>query len=248
MRDNSEINNFESVADTWWDPDGAFRPLHDITPARLEYISNRANLRAHSDKRPNEQPNGQHVLDIGCGGGLLCEEMARLGAKVTGVDAGEKAIAIARAHAEKSNLNIEYIHSSFEDYAACAEARFSVITCLELIEHVSEPAALVSSCARLLKPGGHLFFSTINRTLRAWLSAIIGAEYVLKLLPVGTHHYDRLVRPSELARWALNQGLEIKEISGLSYHPVTRHCTIGNSIDVNYFMHCVNPRHPRKNA
>lgn len=225
-KDQAEIAKFEALADDWWGPKGAFRTLHDINPARVEWIIQRSPVA------------GLKLLDVGCGGGILAEAMATAGADVTGIDLSEKPLEAARSHAEQSGVSITYKLSDAEAMAKQHSGDFDVITCLEVLEHVPDPAALVAACARLVKPNGHLYFSTINRNLRAWLFAIIGAEHLLKLLPVGTHHYDRLIKPSELAAYAQNSGIKPVEIAGMHYNPFRRQCRFNQDPGVNYFMHC----------
>ena len=220
--DPGEVERFERLADRWWDPEGDFRPLHDINPARLGFIDERAGLR------------GRAVLDVGCGGGLLAEAMQRRGARVTGIDAGEVAVEIAHRHARESGAAVTYERTTAEALAARAAGGFDVVTCLELLEHVPDPASLVAACARLARPGGHVFFSTINRTARAWLLAVVGAERVLGLLPPGTHDYGRFLRPSELDRAAREAGLELAETAGMRYDPFTGRCRFGGAPHVNY--------------
>jgi 2-polyprenyl-6-hydroxyphenyl methylase/3-demethylubiquinone-9 3-methyltransferase len=220
--DPAEIEKFSALAHRWWDPEGDFRPLHDINPLRLEWIAGHAELA------------GAAVLDVGCGGGILAEAMARRGARVTGIDLSEKALSVARLHLQESRLDIRYEKSSVEDYAGA----FDVITCLELLEHVPQPASMVAACARLVRPGGRVFFSTINRNPKSYLLAVIGAEYVLGLLPRGTHDYQRFIKPSELSRWARAAGLGIRELTGMTYNPVTRRYRLGSDCDVNYLLCC----------
>ncbi len=225
--DPSELDKFARVAQ-WWDPEGECRPLHEINPLRLGWI-----------ERQSGGLRGRHVADIGCGGGILSESMARAGAAVTGIDLAASAIEAARAHAQQQGIGVDYRVSSAEDLAAETPAAFDVVTCMEMLEHVPEPAAVVTACARLVRPGGSVIFSTINRNTRAWLEAIVGAEYVLGLLPRGTHTYDRLIRPSELARWARQAGLRVRASEGLTYNPLTRRYRLCEGIDVNYLMACV---------
>jgi len=220
--DAGELARFEDLADRWWDPGGEFRALHAINPPRLEFVAARAPLA------------GRRVLDVGCGGGLLAEAMARAGALVTGIDAGARALAAARRHAERSGLAIEYVETSAEALAEAGGGPFDVVTCMELVEHVPEPGSLIAACARLARPGGDVFFSTINRTPRAWALAVVGAEYVLGLLPKGTHDYARFVRPSELAAWARAAGLELREVAGLAYNPLSGRARLGRELAVNY--------------
>lgn len=228
--DPEEIERFERLAERWWDPAGEFRPLHDINPVRLEFIDGRAGLR------------GRTVLDVGCGGGLLAEAMARRGARVTGIDAGQTALEVARRHARASGAAVTYERITAEDLAAREPGAFDAVTCLELLEHVPDPASLVCACAALARPGGHVFFSTINRTARAWLFAVVGAERVLRLLPRGTHDYGRFLRPSELDRAARAAGLDLAETTGMHYDPFLGRCRLGESLDVNYFAWYRRPR------
>ena len=228
--DPEEIERFERLAERWWDPAGEFRPLHDINPVRLEFIDGRAGLR------------GRTVLDVGCGGGLLAEAMERCGATVTGIDAGEIALEVARRHARESGAAVAYECITAEDLAAREPGAFDAVTCLELLEHVPDPASLVCACAALARPGGHVFFSTINRTARAWLFAVVGAERVLRLLPRGTHDYGRFLRPSELDRAARAAGLDLVETTGMRYDPFLGHCRLGGRPDVNYLAWYRRPR------
>ena len=220
--DPGELDRFERLAARWWDPEGDFRPLHDINPVRLDFIDERAEL------------CGRTVLDVGCGGGLLAEAMADRGARVTGIDAGETALEVALRHARESGVAVLYERATAEEIAAREPGQFDIVTCLELLEHVPEPASLVSACSALVRPGGHVFFSTINRTIRAWLFAVVGAERILGLLPHGTHDYGRFLRPSELDRAARAAGLELAESTGMRYHPFSGRCRMGGRPDVNY--------------
>ncbi len=227
--DAAEIAKFDALASRWWDPAGEFRPLHEINPLRLDYIRQRATLA------------GSRVVDIGCGGGILSESMAKLGASVTGVDMGEGPLTVARLHQAESGTNVEYLHTTAEDLASKRPGQFDVVTCLEMLEHVPSPPAVIAACAELLRPGGHLFFSTINRNPKSFLLAIVGAEYVLRLLPVGTHEYEKFIRPSELERWSRHSGLQLQGSIGLHYNPLTREYSLGENIDVNYIMHFQRP-------
>jgi 2-polyprenyl-6-hydroxyphenyl methylase/3-demethylubiquinone-9 3-methyltransferase len=227
--DPREIAKFEGLAARWWDRDGDFRPLHDINPARAQFIGERTGLA------------GKTVLDIGCGGGILAESMAAAGADVTAIDMAEAPLAVARIHLGESGFEVDYRRATAEDEAAARPGRYDVVTCLELLEHVPDPGSVVGACARLVRPGGHVFFSTINRNAKAFLMAIVGAEYVLRLLPRGTHEYAKLIRPAELDAWIRTAGLELREIAGMHYNPFTRECTIGGNVDVNYLMHAVRP-------
>lgn len=217
-----EIAKFEQLAHSWWDRKGKFKPLHDINPLRLEYIRNCCTLA------------GKRVLDVGCGGGILAEDLTRLGAKVTGIDLGKAPLTIARLHALESGLEIDYQQISVEQLAETKAGFFDVVTSLEMLEHVPDPASIITACAQLLKPGGKAFFSTLNRTLKAYLFAIIGAEYTLRLLPKGTHDYRRFIRPAELETWCRAAGLRLQHLTGLHYNPLTQHYWLGNDINVNY--------------
>ena len=228
--DQAEIGKFDELAHRWWDPRGEFKPLHDINPLRLEWIERHASLA------------GKSVVDVGCGGGILAEGMARLGARVTGIDLSEKALRVATAHLHQSKLEIQYQKTSVEELAALHAGAFDVVTCMELLEHVPEPPAMVAACARLVRPGGLVFFSTINRNAKAYLFAVIGAEYVLGLLPRGTHDYQRFIRPSELARWSRDAGLRTEELLGMTYNALTRRYSLGRDCDVNYLVRCVRER------
>ena len=220
--DPLEIEKFSALAHRWWDPEGEFRPLHDINPLRLEWIAAHAPL------------EGAAVLDIGCGGGILTEAMARRGARVTGIDLSENALRVAQLHLHESKLDIRYEKSSAEDFSG----EFDVVTCMELLEHVPEPANMVAACARLVRPGGQVFFSTINRNPKSYLFAVVGAEYVLGLLPKGTHDYQRFIKPSELSRWSRDAGLRVDELVGMTYNPLTRRYRLGADCDVNYLLRC----------
>ena len=223
--DPEEIAKFESLAARWWDANSEFKPLHDINPLRLNYINDRVGL------------NGKTVLDIGCGGGILAESMAAHGASVTGIDLGEAPLAVARLHLRESGQKVEYLRVSAEDLAAERPASFDVVTCMEMLEHVPDPSSIISACARLVKPGGQVFFSTINRNPKSWLFAIVGAEYVLNLLPKGTHEYMKFIKPSELERWARHAGLTIHQFIGMHYNPLTREYRLGRGVDVNYIAY-----------
>lgn len=224
--DPREIAKFEDLASRWWDPEGEFKPLHDINPLRLDYVDRRAGL------------SGRQVLDVGCGGGILSESMAARGAHVTAIDMGEAPLAVARLHRHESGVEVDYLHSTAEALAADRPEQFDIVTCLEMLEHVPEPASVIDACARLVKPGGHVFFSTINRNPKSYLFAIIGAEYLLNMLPRGTHDYSRFIRPSELAAWCRPAGLAVRELTGMSYNPLTRRYSLGPDVDVNYLVHC----------
>jgi 2-polyprenyl-6-hydroxyphenyl methylase/3-demethylubiquinone-9 3-methyltransferase len=224
--DPAEVEKFSKLAHRWWDPQGEFRPLHDINPLRLEWIARHANL------------EGAAVLDIGCGGGILAEAMARRGARVTGIDLSEKALRVAALHLHESGLPVHYEKAAAEQYASLHAGEFDLVTCMELLEHVPEPASMVGACARLVRPGGQVFFSTINRNPKSYLFAVVGAEYVLGLLPKGTHDYMRFIKPSELSRWSRAAGLRPDELVGMSYNPITRRYRLGRDCDVNYLVRC----------
>ena len=223
--DPAELQKFSELAHRWWDPASEFKPLHDINPLRLSWINGKADL---LDKT---------VLDVGCGGGILAESMASAGAKVTGIDLSEKALSVARLHLFESGLSVDYRLISAEDLAEEMPAHFDVVTCMEMLEHVPDPASTIAACARLVKPGGHVFFSTLNRNLKAYVQAIIGAEYVLNMLPRGTHEYAKFIKPSELSRHCRNAGLDTHELIGLSYNPLSRVYSLGRDTDVNYLLH-----------
>jgi len=224
--DPAELAKFSDLAHRWWDPQGEFRPLHEINPLRLEWIDRHAGL------------SGKSVLDVGCGGGILAEAMARRGARVTGIDLSEKALRVAQLHLHESGLDVRYESVATDELAARAPASFDVVTCMELLEHVPDPAGMVAACARLARPGAPLFFSTINRNPKAYLFAVVGAEYLLRLLPKGTHDYERFIKPSELARWCRDAGLRTDEILGMTYNPITKEYRLGSDCDVNYLMRC----------
>jgi 2-polyprenyl-6-hydroxyphenyl methylase/3-demethylubiquinone-9 3-methyltransferase len=227
--DNAEIAKFEKLASRWWDKNSEFKPLHDINPLRAGFIDSKVKL------------PGRKVIDIGCGGGILSEAMARRGAIVTGIDMGDAPLAVARLHLLESGLDINYVKSSAEAYAASHAGTFEVVTCLEMLEHVPDPAAILKACAALLRPGGDLFVSTINRNPKAWLFAVVGAEYILRMLPRGTHDYAKFIRPSELAAFTRAAGLEAGELRGMSYNPFTRTYSLGSDVDVNYLWHFRKP-------
>ncbi|MBI5270133.1 MAG: bifunctional 2-polyprenyl-6-hydroxyphenol methylase/3-demethylubiquinol 3-O-methyltransferase UbiG [Burkholderiales bacterium] len=228
--DPQELAKFGDLAHRWWDPEGEFRPLHQINPLRLDWIASQAELA------------GREVLDVGCGGGILAESMARRGAKVLGIDLSTKPLRVARLHAmEASVASLDYREVAVEQLAAERPASFDVVTCMEMLEHVPEPASVVRACATLVKPGGWVFFSTLNRNPKSFLFAIVGAEHVLGLLPKGTHEYARFIRPSELARFARDAGLEADALKGMSYNPLTRRYWLGEDTDVNYLMACRRP-------
>jgi len=223
--DPAELQKFASLAHRWWDPNSEFRPLHEINPLRLDYIDQLAGLQ------------GKQVLDVGCGGGILSESMALRGATVMGIDLGGKALKVAKLHQLESGVAVDYREIAVEQLAAQQPESFDIVTCMELLEHVPDPAAVVTACARLAKPGGHLFFSTINRNLKSYLFAVIGAEYVLKLLPRGTHRYEKFIKPSELSTWCRAADLDMASLTGMSYNPLTRRYWLGDDVTVNYILH-----------
>lgn len=225
--DPAEIARFSELAHHWWNPTGDFKPLHDINPLRLDYIDTRVGL------------NGKSVLDVGCGGGILAESMAQRGAAVIGIDLADKPLMVARLHLLESGNQVDYRKIGAEDLAAQMPQQFDAVTCMELLEHVPDPASTVAACAALVKPGGHVFFSTINRNLKAYLFAVVGAEYVLKLLPRGTHDYRKFIKPSELAALCRQAGLEIGNLTGMTYNPLSKIYALGPDSSVNYIMHCV---------
>lgn len=229
-KDDAEIRKFEALAARWWDPNSEFRPLHEINPLRMGFISRKIN------------PAGQKCVDIGCGGGILSEALARQGANVTAIDLAEASLSVARLHQLESGLDsIRYENISAEALAEREPEQYDIVTCLEMLEHVPDPEAVVAACARLAKPGGHLFFSTINRNPKAWLFAIVGAEYVLNLLPRGTHDYAKFIKPSELANWCRHQQLEQGELTGMTYNPLTRKYKLEADVSVNYLAHYTKP-------
>lgn len=225
--DPAELQKFGELAHRWWDPNSEFKPLHDINPLRLGWINASIPLR------------GKRVLDVGCGGGLLSEGMAALGAEVTGIDLSEKPLGVAKLHLLESGHKIDYRKISVEELAEEMPANFDVVTCLEMLEHVPNPSSTITACARLVKPGGQVFFSTLNRNPKSYLFAVIGAEYVLQMLPKGTHDYAKFIKPSELSRWAKMGNLEPSELIGMSYNPFTKEYSLGRDTSVNYLMRTV---------
>lgn len=227
--DPEELRKFERMAEQWWDPNGEMKPLHQINPLRLRYVDERCRLA------------GRRVVDVGCGGGILAESMARAGATVTGIDLAGEALSAAKKHARDSGLELDYQYMAAEALALQRAGEFDVVTCMEMLEHVPDPASIVRACANLVRPGGHVFFSTINRTPKAYLLAIVGAEYLLKLVPQGTHDYAKFIRPSELEEWSRMAGLELRGASGLHYDPVLGRHRLGGNLDVNYLLHAQRP-------
>ena len=227
--DPLELEKFSQLAHRWWDPGAEFKPLHDINPLRLDYIDGIAGLR------------GKRVLDVGCGGGILAETMAARGARVMGVDLAEKPLKVAQLHLLETGLEVEYRLIAPETLAREAPGSFDVVTCMELLEHVPDPALTVQACSDLVRPEGHVFFSTINRNLKSYLLAVIGAEYVLKLLPRGTHDYASFIKPSELAGMCRSAGLQVSRVTGMTYNPLTKVYALGPDADVNYILHAIKP-------
>ena len=223
--DPNEIRKFEELASRWWDKNSEFKPLHDINPLRANWIDNLAPV---AEKK---------VLDVGCGGGILAEALAQRGAQVTGIDMGDAPLGVAKLHQLESGLSIDYQKSTAEDFAQQHESAFDIVTCLEMLEHVPDPSSVVQACAKMVKPGGHVFFSTINRNPKAFLFAIIGAEYLLRLLPRGTHEYAKFIRPSELANWSREADLQVNQMTGLLFNPLTKKYRLSDSdMDVNYMI------------
>ena len=220
--DASEIQKFSDLASRWWDPQSEFRPLHQINPLRLGFINERTPV------------NGRQVLDVGCGGGILSESMAKLGAQVTGIDMGEAPLSVARLHALESGTELEYRQITAEQIAVEQPEKYDIVTCLEMLEHVPDPASVIDACAALVKPGGSVYFSTLNRNPKSFAFAIIGAEYVLNMLPKGTHQYEKFIQPSELAEWAESAELVIDELTGMHYNPIFKTYRLGPGLDVNY--------------
>ncbi len=223
--DQAELDKFSALASRWWDPESEFKPLHAINPLRLDWILDQAGALS-----------GKSVLDVGCGGGILAESMAKLGAKVTGIDLAEKSLTVARLHGLETGIEVNYQAISAEDMAASHPAQFDVVTCMEMLEHVPDPASIVQACATLVKPGGWVFFSTLNRNPKSFLFAIVAAEYVLRMLPRGTHSYENLIKPSELAASVRKAGLATVTLSGLEYNPITDLYKLSNDTSVNYMM------------
>lgn len=222
--DPNEIKKFEDLATRWWDPESEFKPLHMINPLRSDYID------------LNTPVDGLKVLDVGCGGGLLSEALAAKGATVTGIDMGEAPLSVAKLHLLESGEKVEYMQITAEELAEQRAGEFDIVTCLEMLEHVPQPSSVIAACSKLVKQSGTVYFSTINRNLKAWLMAIVGAEYILNLLPKGTHEYEKLIRPSELDQWCRQANLDIQKMIGLHYNPITQHYKLAKGVDVNYMV------------
>lgn len=223
--DQDELDKFDALAHRWWDPESEFKPLHNINPLRLDWIDQTASLQ------------GKKVLDIGCGGGILAESMVHRGAQVSGIDLSDKALSVAKLHLIESGLKVDYRKISAEEFADEAPSSYDLVTCLEMLEHVPDPSRTIRACATLVRPGGHVFFSTINRSIKSYLFAVIGAEYILKLLPAGTHDFTKFIRPAELAKYCSDAGLRPEKIIGLTYNPLMKSYALDSNPDVNYLMH-----------
>ena len=230
--DPVEVAKFEAMSTRWWDKDGEFKPLHDLNPARLHYIKTHSNGLA-----------AKKILDVGCGGGILAESMAHGGAEVTGIDMGDANLTIARMHLYESAEKVSYEKITVEQLAAREPACYDIVTCMEMLEHVPDPGSIINACRQLVKPDGHIFFSTVNRNAKSYALAIIGAEYIMKLLPKGTHDFKKFIRPAELDQWIRAAQLKTQHISGMSYNPFTGHCSLSNDMDINYLVHArhINP-------
>lgn len=224
--DHHEIAKFEAVASRWWDLEGEFKPLHRINPLRLGYIAERSGGLF-----------GKKILDVGCGGGILAESMAREGATVTGLDMGAEPLQVARLHALESGVDVDYVQETVEEHAATHAQQYDVVTCMEMLEHVPDPQSVVNACAKLVKPGGHVFFSTINRNGKAWLMAVVGAEYILRMVPKGTHDAKKFIRPAELLGWVDRTSLKDIHMTGLHYNPLSNTFKLAPGVDVNYMVH-----------
>ncbi len=229
--DPAEIQKFEDMASRWWDLEGEFKPLHQINPLRLDYVMAKAGGLF-----------GKKVLDVGCGGGILAESMAQEGADVTGLDMGKEPLTVARLHALEAGIDVQYIQSTAEEHASSFVQQYDVVTCMEMLEHVPEPASVIHACAQMVKPGGHVFFSTLNRNTKSWLFAIVGAEHILKLVPKGTHEHHKFIRPSELMTMIDNTSLNAQDMTGLHYNPFFDTYKLSNTnVDVNYLVHTQAP-------
>ncbi len=231
--DPNEIAKFAELASRWWDKDSEFKPLHQINPLRLDYIKGHGAL------------NGLKVIDVGCGGGILSEAMAHSGADVSGIDLGEKALGVAKLHALETEQSIDYQLISAEEMAAQQPAEYDVVTCMEMLEHVPDPASIISACAKIVKPGGRVYFSTLNRNPKSWAMAVVGAEYVLNLLPKGTHQYEKFIKPSEMSAWAEQSGLTLQNLIGMHYNPIFKTYKLAPGLDVNYIAHFTRDETPQ---
>ncbi len=228
--DPNEVAKFEAMSMRWWDREGEFKPLHDLNPARLDYIKTRSN-----------GLSGKKVLDVGCGGGILAESMAHEGADVTGIDMGDANLTIAKMHLYESGEKVTYEKITVEELASKQAGHYDIVTCMEMLEHVPDPASIIAACQKLLTPAGHIFFSTVNRNAKSYAMAIIGAEYLMKLLPKGTHDFKKFIRPAELDQWIRCADLTTQHISGMTYNPLTGHCVLSDDVDINYLIHAQNP-------
>ncbi|HIF9445624.1 bifunctional 3-demethylubiquinol 3-O-methyltransferase/2-polyprenyl-6-hydroxyphenol methylase [Photobacterium damselae] len=226
--DPAEISKFEDMASRWWDPEGEFKPLHQINPLRLNFVIDKA-----------DGLFGKKVLDVGCGGGILAESMAVEGADVTGLDMGKEPLTVARLHALETGVKLEYVQATAEEHAEENPQAYDVVTCMEMLEHVPDPASVIAACAKMVKPGGHAFFSTLNRNIKSYLFAIVGAEHLLKIVPKGTHHHEKFIRPSEMMAMIDRTELQDKHITGLHYNPLTNTYRLGTNVDVNYIVHTI---------
>ncbi|HIF9134198.1 bifunctional 2-polyprenyl-6-hydroxyphenol methylase/3-demethylubiquinol 3-O-methyltransferase UbiG [Photobacterium damselae] len=226
--DPAEISKFEDMASRWWDPEGEFKPLHQINPLRLNFVIDKA-----------DGLFGKKVLDVGCGGGILAESMAVEGADVTGLDMGKEPLTVARLHALETGIKLEYVQATAEEHAEENPQAYDVVTCMEMLEHVPDPASVIAACAKMVKPGGHVFFSTLNRNIKSYLFAIVGAEHLLKIVPKGTHHHEKFIRPSEMMAMIDRTELQDKHITGLHYNPLTNTYRLGTNVDVNYIVHTI---------
>ncbi len=224
--DPAEVAKFEALASSWWDPEGGSKPLHQLNPLRLSYIQERCEL------------NNKHIIDVGCGGGILSEALAKNGGHVTGIDMGKMPLDIATLHAIEAELTIDYQQITAEEKAQQSAGQYNAVTCMEMLEHVPDPVSIINACSQLVKPGGDLFFSTLNRHPKAYLVAVLGAEYIMNMLPKGTHDYQRFIRPSEMASWCRQAGLDVIDITGMSYNPLNKTFKLTDDVKVNYLMHC----------
>jgi 2-polyprenyl-6-hydroxyphenyl methylase / 3-demethylubiquinone-9 3-methyltransferase len=223
--DPQEIAKFEALAARWWDPNSEFKPLHEINPLRLEYIERRSSL------------EGKTVVDVGCGGGILAESMALKGAHVLGIDMGKAPLSVAQLHKLESGVELDYQQMTAEELAEQEAGKYDVVTCMEMLEHVPDPSSVIAACSKLVKPEGHVFFTTLNRNPKSFLFAIVGAEYIMNILPKGTHEYSKFIKPSELENWARSADLHLRELTGMSYNILTKKYSLGNDVAVNYLMH-----------